>query len=120
MPLTILYAEDFKAVADAVSDMLVSEGWRVELCGDGLAALSLIEGGGHYDLLMLDNELPRVSGLELVRRARVLPHRRRTPIIVVSASEAGAEARGAGADVFLRKPQDLGLLVWTVKRMVGR
>jgi CheY-like chemotaxis protein len=120
MALTILYVEDFKIVADAVKDMLGSEGWHVETCEDGLAALSLIESGEHYDLLMLDNELPRMNGLELVRRARKLPHHQRTPIIVVSASEVGTEARRAGADVFLRKPQDVGLLVGTVKELVKR
>jgi CheY-like chemotaxis protein len=120
MALTILYAEDFKIVADAVRDMLGSEGWHVETCEDGLTALSLIKSGKHYDLLMLDNELPQMNGLELVRRARNLPHRRRMPIIVVSASEVGTEARKAGADVFLRKPQDMGLLVETVKDLVKR
>ncbi len=120
MPLTILYVEDFKAIADAVRDALEMQGWRVEVCADGLTALSRIEGGEHYDLLMLDNELPRVSGVELVRRARLLPHRERTPIIVVSASEVGAEARGAGADAFLRKPQDMRLLVGTVRGLVER
>jgi CheY-like chemotaxis protein len=120
MSLTILYAEDFKAIADAVRDTLDMEGWRVEVCADGLAALSRIEGSGHYDLLMFDNELPRVSGLELVRRARQMPHRAWTPIIVVSASEVGAEARRAGADVFLRKPQDMGLLIGTVRGLIER
>ena len=120
MPLTILYVEDNHVVADTVRDTLGCEGWRVELCADGSEALSLIEGGTHYDLLLLDNELPGVSGLELARRARQLPHRRATPIIIISGGDAEAQARGAGADAFLRKPQDVGLLVETIARLLDR
>lgn len=120
MSLTILYVEDTRTLADAVADVLGSEGLSVEVCADGLAALALIEGGAHYDLLMLDNELPRMRGLELVRRARALAHRRATPVIVISASEAGDEALRAGADAFLRKPQDVGLLAETVGDLIKR
>jgi len=120
MPLTILYVEDHKIVADAVRDTLEAEGWRVVLCYDGAAALNRIASAATYDLLMFDNHLPNLNGLELVRYARGLQHRKHTPIIVLSASEATTEALTAGADVFLRKPQDVGLIVGTVKGLVKR
>ena len=104
----------------ATAVRLAARGWRVEVCADGSSALSLIEGGGYYDLLLLDNQLPGASGLELARRARELPHRRHTPIIVISASEVEREARSAGADAFLRKPQDVGLIVGTVEGLIRR
>ena len=110
MNLTILYVEDDQLISEAVAEILSSEGWRVEVCADGLTALALIEGGTHYDLLMLDNELPRMNSVELARRARATAHRRRTPIVMLSASEVRAEARAAGADLFLRKPQDVGMI----------
>ena len=113
--LTILLVEDSEIVADAMRETLELEGWCVEVCADGLAALSLIESGAHYDLLLLDNELPRMSGIELVRRARTLPHRKQTPIIMVSASEAGREARRAGAQLFLKKPEGMKTLVESIK-----
>jgi CheY-like chemotaxis protein len=119
MRLTILYAEDYKVISDAVSETLEAEDWHVQVCADGLAALSLIEDGAHFDLLLLDNELPHVSGLELARRARELPHRRRTPIIMLSASEVGPEAREAGADLFLKKPDDMKTLADTIRRLLG-
>jgi DNA-binding response OmpR family regulator len=120
MPLTILYVEDHKVVADAVRDTLEAEGWRVVLCYDGAVALKRMASEASYGLLIFDNHLPNVNGVELERYARRLPHRERTPIIVLSASEAAAEAREAGADIFLRKPQDVGLLVATVKELVRR
>jgi CheY-like chemotaxis protein len=120
MSLTILYAEDHKVVAEAVKDTLEAEGWRVVLCYDGAVALKRMASEASYSLLIFDNHLPNVNGVELVRYARQLPHRQRTPIIMFSASEAEAEARSAGADVFLRKPDDVGLIVGTVKGLIGR
>jgi two-component system, OmpR family, response regulator len=120
MHLTILYAEDHAAVRLALKELLEQEGWRVETCADGITALARLEGGEGYSLLVFDNDLPGVDGIELTRRARSLAHRRSTPVVIVSASEVRAEALAAGADVFLRKPQDVGLLVETVKGLVRR
>jgi CheY-like chemotaxis protein len=120
MALTILYAEDHLVVAEVVTDTLEAEGWRVVMCHDGAVALTRMASHACYDLMIFDNHLPNVNGLELVCYARQLSHRQRTPIIVLSASEAGAEARRAGADAFLRKPQDVGQLVGAVKGLVGR
>lgn len=120
MPLTILYAEDHAALRLAVKETLEREGWRVVACTDGATALAELESTESFDLLIFDNLLPGLSGLELARRARALAHRRSTPVVIVSASEARAEALAAGADVFLRKPQDVGLLAGTVRNLVGR
>ncbi|MDX6272025.1 MAG: hypothetical protein QOD28_3248 [Acidobacteriota bacterium] len=114
----ILLVEDTEIVADAVRETLEAEGWHVETCADGLAALRLIESGAHYDLLLLDNELPNVGGLELTRTARGLDHRKQTPIVMISASECGRAARRAGADAFIRKPEGIGLIVETVARLL--
>jgi CheY-like chemotaxis protein len=115
----ILFAEDNEAVRLALKETLELEGWRVEACADGRAALALLEGEGNYDLLLFDDEMPGVSGLELTRRARGLAHRRRTPVVVVSASEVGAEASRAGADAFLRKPDDMRSVAATVARLLA-
>ncbi len=115
----ILFVEDSKFVSDAVKEILELEGWRVETCADGFVASLLIKGEAHFDLLLLDNELPNVSGLELTRRARDLAHRQRTPIIMLSASECRREARLAGVNEFLRKPQDIGRIVETVARLLN-
>jgi CheY-like chemotaxis protein len=118
MSLTILYVEDNKFVADAVRDLLEAEGWTVELCSDGNAAMNRVAGGAAYDLLLFDNELPGVSGLELTRYARSLPIYRTTPIIMISATDYSADARRAGADLFLRKPDEIGELVNAVRRLL--
>jgi CheY-like chemotaxis protein len=115
--LTILYAEDDRLVSEAVSYLLTGEGWTVDACADGNSAMNRIAGGIPYDLLIFDNDLPGASGLELTRYARSLPRYRVTPIIMISASDCAADARGAGADLFLSKPDDIHTLVEAVRRL---
>jgi CheY-like chemotaxis protein len=117
--LTILYAEDYRLLLHYVKEMLEKQGWRVETCADGLSALERIEGGDNYDLLLLDSSLPGMSGLELVRRARSLSHRRLTPIIMFSASDFALAASRAGVNVFLKKPDEIEALIETIRRLAG-
>lgn len=117
--ITILYVEDHKLLLSCVTEMLEAQNWRVDACQNGLDALEKIEGGSPYDVLILDNSLPGISGLELVRRARSLTHRRRTPIIVLSASDVARAALQAGANVFLKKPDNVEAIVKTIKGLVG-
>jgi len=113
-----MHVEDHKIVAEAVKDTLEQEGYRVVMCSDGAVAISRMASAARYDLLIFDNHLPNVNGLELVRYARQLQHRRQTPIIMFSASDGEPEARSAGVDAFLRKPNDVGRLVETVRRLL--
>ena len=117
--VTVLHVEDHDIVARMAKEMLESEGWEVETCSDGNAALEKICGPTHYDLLLLDYDLPGVNGLELVSRARKLAHRSGTPIIVLSATPVEAAALNAGADEFLPKPKGVSSLVETISRLLG-
>lgn len=114
----ILYAEDNYPLAHVVKDVLELAGWRVRHCSDGSTAVALLTLKEPYDLAIIDRELPFLDGLEVVRAARRHPHRARTPIILVSLEDCADEARRAGVDAFLRKPQDLLLLVETTGRLL--
>jgi CheY-like chemotaxis protein len=118
--ITILHVEDNRMVAAAVRDTLQLEGWKVITCEDGSAGLKLIMGSEHYDVLLVDYDLPLGNGISLVRRARQLPHRQRTPIIMLSATNCEREAREAGVDAFLRKPEDVLKLAETISRLLAR
>jgi two-component system chemotaxis response regulator CheY len=115
----ILHVEDYKMVAEAVKDTLEMEGWRVVTCSDGARAVRRMASQARYSLMIFDNHLPNVNGVELVRFARQLPHRQHTPIIMLSASDAEREVLNAGADAFLRKPEDIGVVVETVTRLLN-
>ena len=115
----ILLVEDYEPVRQSVKETLELEGWRVETCADGFVASLLIQSTARYDLIILDNELPSMNGLELARRVRGLDRRRNTPIIMLSASECARDARQAGVNEYLRKPQDMGKIVETVARLLS-
>jgi len=117
--IRILHIEDDQTIAAVAKEIFEGEGWQVHTCDDGYAAIEHISGAVHYDFLLFDYDLPGINGLELVRSARKLVHRSRTPVGVLSASPVEAEAREAGADVFLRKPQDIGSLAETISRLLG-
>ncbi|HEX8131162.1 MAG TPA: response regulator [Pyrinomonadaceae bacterium] len=118
--INILCVEDHQLVADAVKETLEELGWKVELCADGTEAMRKIESKARFHLLILDNQVPGKEGVELARRARQLPHRRRTPIIMLSASDIERDALCAGVNAFLRKPQDIRRLTTTVTRLLTR
>ena len=118
--LSILYVEDNELVADAVKESLEMEGWTVESVREGDAVLQMLAGDEHYDALIFDNELPDTNGLELIRQTRRVLHRQQIPIIMFSASDIEREARRAGANVFLRKPEDLNALAETIARLLAR
>ena len=116
--IRILHIEDDETIATLAKEMFEEKGWQVHTCDNGNAAIEHISGAVHYDFLLFDYQLPGIDGLELVRRARKLVHRARTPVGILSATPVEAEAREAGADVFLRKPQDIGSLAEKISRLL--
>lgn len=118
-PIRILHVEDDPTIAGLVQEISEHEGWKVEHCIDGTIALKELASDRDFDVLLVDYKLPGVNGLELVRQARSMVHRQDLRIIMLSGTLHEAEAREAGADVFLRKPQDIGSIVEMVNRLVG-
>jgi CheY-like chemotaxis protein len=115
----ILHVEDDKTVAGIVKEMLEDQGWQVETCADGNAALEKISGRQDYDLLLVDYDLPGANGLEIINHARELDHRCSMPMVVLAGTPVEAAAREAGADVFLQKPQHIGSLVETINSLLA-
>jgi CheY-like chemotaxis protein len=116
--ISILHAEDSEAIARLINEMFSAEAWRVELCVDGDSALRKLTSDERYDLLVVDNELPGLSGLDLVKRARKMTHRRRTPIVMLSGNDCETEAWRAGVDAFLKKPEQISELPSTISRLL--
>lgn len=118
-PVTILLIEDNQLVMNLIKDILEQEGWLVECAEDGFSAHHKLEGEKQYELIITDNDLPGLCGVELIKHARKMSHRQRIPIIMVSAQPYHSEAAQAGADAFLRKPEDVFLIPETVARLLG-
>jgi CheY-like chemotaxis protein len=70
-PLNILIAEDKASVADSLSMMLRRDGHQVEMAPDGVQAFSkLASKPARFDLLITDNNMPRMDGADLVYKLR--------------------------------------------------
>lgn len=116
--LRILHVEDNDEVARVVKNILSLEGWCVETCAEGDIALQRLESDTVYDLIVLDNELPNLNGIEIIRIARQLAHRQDVPIIMFSANFDEQEAFDAGADMALKKPEDTTKLITKIKSLI--
>jgi CheY-like chemotaxis protein len=118
--ISVLHVEDDKQVANVIKDFLSSEGMQVDSCGNGMTALRILTGDARFDVVIVDNDLPGLSGLELARRVRKITHRRKIPIIMLSGDEIETEAWRVGVKEFLRKPQDIDRVASTVERLLRR
>ncbi|HST52941.1 MAG TPA: response regulator [Pyrinomonadaceae bacterium] len=117
-PAIIFYVEQNQMLLQTVRDVLEFAGWYVKPCSSDGHAVAYVESKEHFDLLLFDHDFRGLSGLALTERARRLRHRRKTPIILISLEEIGDEAMRAGADAFLRKPNNLITLVDTIRRLL--
>jgi two-component system NtrC family sensor kinase len=102
---TILVVEDDERVRAGLRRAFESEGHKVLACGDAAEALRELHREG-CDLVVLDVELPGVSGLALCRLLRAQAATRRLPVIIISShdrEEYKVEAFAAGADDYVVK-----------------
>ncbi len=102
---TIVVVEDQQVLATAYSNKFRGEGFNVEVAMDGEAGLDLITRITP-DLVLLDLHLPKLSGLEVLKKTRSNPDLQDLPIIVLSSlakPESVAEAWQAGATLVLSK-----------------
>jgi two-component system, OmpR family, response regulator MprA len=120
MPTKILYAEDDRAIRNAVTLSLELEGYEVDVVNDGAQALdrALLNDA---DLLVLDVMMPYVDGLSVCRKLRAGGDRR--PILMLTArSETTDRISGldAGADAYLAKPFDTEDLLAHLRALLRR
>jgi signal transduction histidine kinase/CheY-like chemotaxis protein len=108
-PLRVLVVDDVAANRLVARAMLTGAGHHVMLVEDGAAALAAVEHE-HFDLILMDLQMPVMDGLEATRRIRLLPPPRNSvPIVAVTASvlpEQVEACRLAGMDAHLSKPID--------------
>jgi DNA-binding response OmpR family regulator len=116
----ILVAEDDLPVAKFLSSGLEGERYDVRLATDGTEVLRLLVDGP-CDLLVLDLNLPRISGLEVLQRVR--SERPRLPVLILTGSarvEDRVSGLDSGADDYLTKPFAFSELVARIRALLRR
>lgn len=116
--IRILYAEGYDLVLFTAKQLLEAEGWEVEVCRDGATALKKLEGGEHFDLLIIDDRLDGAGGGESIAHARGRARLRAMPIILFTAQHANGDSASPEADACLSKPGGLKDLVPTCRRLL--
>ncbi|MEO6365672.1 MAG: ATP-binding protein, partial [Luteimonas sp.] len=120
--LQIIVADDQPANRIVLQRLLERAGHRLIFAEDGETALDLFEKNPP-DLMIIDLHMPGLSGLDVIRQARVMQAGgARTPIVVLSADatvESLQEAERAGAYAYLTKPVVLARLLDTIGKAVA-
>ena len=118
--MRILVAEDDAILADGLRHSLRHAGYAVDCVDSGPGADSAVASGA-FDLLILDLGLPRMGGLEVLRRLRA--RQERLPVLILTAMDAvNDRVRGLdlGADDYLAKPFVLAELEARVRALTRR
>ncbi len=121
-PSRILLVDDDPDLLYLLKDALEHNGFQVATAYDGAEALALIAKAAP-DLVVLDMAMPRMNGIEAVRRMRDQPALRHLPVILLSATatrDDKIEGLGLGADDFVMKPVDMSEFVARVKMVLRR
>jgi two-component system, chemotaxis family, chemotaxis protein CheY len=116
--ISILQVEDNRLLGGTIADMLAEQDWQTKHCVDADNALRELTGNYHYDALLVDNDLPEMAGLDLVPRVRKITHRRRIPIVMLSATDHETEAWRAGIDAYLKKPDQIEEIPSAIARLL--
>jgi chemosensory pili system protein ChpA (sensor histidine kinase/response regulator) len=120
-PLEILTVDDSVSVRRVLARLLESAGWKATPAKDGLEALEILQRGWSPDAILLDVEMPRMDGYELLGALRAMPQFANVPVVMLT-SRAGEKHRKKafqlGATDYLVKPYQDDTLLAVVRRVV--
>lgn len=115
--LDILFVDDDPILREFAQVHLTTETAKVTVAEDGVSAMAALETT-RPDIILLDLEMPRMDGFEVLQRLRAGGPHRRTPVIVVTGREdiaAVDRAYQEGATSFVVKPLNWRLLSYQIR-----
>jgi two-component system cell cycle response regulator DivK len=121
MAKTVLIVEDNELNMKLFRDLLEAHVYQTSGTSNGFEALDLVRKL-RPDLVLMDIQLPQVSGLEVTRWIKDDPELRSIPVVAVTAfAMKGDEERirEGGCEAYLSKPISVGKFIETVRRFIG-
>ena len=113
-PQRILVVEDDPDIRQLNSEVLIQHGYQVDTAEDGDAGWQMLRAS-HYDLLITDNNMPKVTGVDLIKKLRSASLT--LPVILASGS-APANTELLQLAAILPKPFYTGQLLQTVRQVL--
>lgn len=122
MSARVLIVDDEGLLVRTLVQAFQEEGFDVKSAASGEEAKQLLESGeGGFDLLILDNKLPGMSGLDLLERLE--SELDRTQVVLMTAydsAETQDRCRRLGVERYLRKPFDLYTILELAAELVSK
>lgn len=121
MAKRVLIVEDNELNLKLFCDLLKAHGFQAEPVRDARDALELARAT-HPDLIIMDIQMPYVSGLDLIEAIRAEDQLRHTPIMAVTAYAGKGDeerVRAAGADAFVSKPITLSRFMESIEALTA-
>ena len=121
MAKTVLIVEDNELNMKLFRDLLEAHGYQTSGTSNGVEALDLVRKM-RPDLILMDIQLPQVSGLEVTRWIKDDPELRAIPVVAVTAfAMKGDEERirEGGCEAYLSKPISVGKFIETIRSFLG-
>ena len=122
MKAKILIVDDDPDIATMLEDRLQASDYGTVIAKDGVEALELVEQEAPH-LMLLDLDMPRMTGLEVLKRLPKVRPAEDLPVIVMTAHasiDAAVEAMKTGAYDFLTKPLDKDHLLLVINKALER
>jgi len=119
--LNILLAEDNPVNQEVISEILKRAGHSVEIAEDGEQAMDALSRNESFDLVLLDMNMPEISGLDVLKQFRFIDTSAAVPVIILSADaleETIQACLDAGANDYLTKPVSASVLLETIAKYV--
>lgn len=120
MAKTVLTVDDSASIRQMVAFTLSSAGYKVVEAVDGQDGLDKAKAGS-VDLVLTDQNMPRMDGITLTRKLRESPRFKTTPILILtteSSDEMKQKGRAAGATGWLVKPFDPAKLIEVIGKVI--
>jgi two-component system cell cycle response regulator DivK len=118
----ILIVEDNPLNMKLLRDVLEAHGYETITTEEGIAALTLAREH-QPDLILMDLQLPDISGFDAARRLKEHASTRTIPVVAVTAFAMSGDERKAlmsGCDAYVSKPISLRAFIEVVERFIGR
>lgn len=121
--IELLVVDDEEFNRDILEEYLTEGGYAVTLAEDGEAAWDVLNSGGHnFSAVLLDRMMPRLDGMELLKRIKSVSRFEHIPVIFQTALDNPSdivEGMNAGAFYYLTKPVDKDMVLAIVQSAVS-